>query len=624
MAKSKRKSQTARRVAAHKPKQNTSKRKSPSSDLSDAAGVESVDSPGSFVKFQVEYSSVEHWSADLSIANEGSSGCAGSHPSIEPGFPTYAQYKAIESKYLSSLAATKKPKALISQDTFDSIWDLLNDLSLTHIRTAQFRFWVRKMFTLSTPWQLGMIKPEDSTNPVFMNALVVTHRGRPVAVQEQLYDILVFCHARSDHGGRDKTCAIVKQHYSWVPKELTAMFVKACSICTLKRSGADIDRYLGLAVEPVRHWTDALEVSCSPGAAPMYFGEGPNAPIIRDQPNSLRSSVSPSAPLKRQRQTVVERILPQSIHIDLGEDPSSEDLSRAYDDMNHFSRSSRVLDNPGMCQSEPEAYHLSTSQSLSDEGFDPDSQMISDPLFSPGDGSSLSVKANAFSVSQVSPNATNMSDEEMRSIGSQSDLSSWNGVLQDSANTAGNLALLDAAVAADTLPPSLQVLKVFTPQHLDPALLDCDGRGIGSYSNRPQPLTANMTSLDCLVNQAVAAIAAKGLDPPMLIRPTAPPPPLKLRASTFFNNHRRSDFDSPTTPASADSYLSLQDDSLSSADSSYSAALSTPIDKPCQGEATKELVAVTEGLLMLGEISGKQALSRDEAQTADFATVLWE
>ena len=619
MAKSKRKSQAARRVAAHKPKQHTRKRRAPSSDFDAAGGIESEDSSGSIVEFQIEYPSTEYPPADLSIANGGPSGCAGSHPLIEPGFPTFEQYKAIESKYLSSLAATKKPKALISQDTFDSIWDLLNDPSLTHIRTAQFRFWVRKMFTLSTPWQLGMIKPEDSANPLFVNALVVTHRGRPVAVQEQLYDILVFCHARSDHGGRDKTCAIVKQHYSWVPKELIALFVKACSICNLKRSGVDIDRYLGLAVEPVGHWTGTLEVSCSPGVAPMYFGEGPNAPIIgRDRPNGSRSSIPPSAPLKRQRQTATEPTLPLSIHIDLGEDPT-----RAHDDMNYLSiSSSRVPDNSSMCQIYPGSHHLSASPGLSDDEFDSDSQMISDALLSPSEGPSLLFKSNALSASQVSENATNMSNEGMGRIGGQSELSNLNGVLQDSANTDDKLALLGAAGAAGMLPPSLQALKVCSPQHLDPALWDRSGRGIGTYSNRPQLLMPSMTPLDCLVDQAVAAIAAKELDPPMLIRSTAPPPPLKLRASTSFNNHRRSDVDSPTTPASADSYISYQEDSLSSADSSYSAALATPFHKPSQGEATKELVAVTEGLLMLGEIGGKHILPGDETQTASFTSVM--
>ncbi|KAG1750406.1 uncharacterized protein EDB91DRAFT_1045953, partial [Suillus paluster] len=144
-----------------------------------------------------------------------------------PGFPTYTQYKRIETTYLESLSPRKRDKALISQSTFDKIWDVLHQPDACIIGTPQFRFWVRKMFTLSTP-----DAEDDSEAPV-----VILHENRPVAVQEQLYELFCYCHKESSHGGRDKTCAIIRQHYSWVPKELTAQFVKACPTCTFKRSG---------------------------------------------------------------------------------------------------------------------------------------------------------------------------------------------------------------------------------------------------------------------------------------------------------------------------------------------------------------------------------------------------
>jgi len=145
----------------------------------------------------------------------------------KPGFPTYIQYKRIEMAYLQSLSPRKRDKALISQCMFDKIWDVLHQPDACTIGTPQFRFWVRKMFTLSTP-----NTEDDSEVPV-----VILHENRPVAVQEQLYELFCYCHEESNHGGRDKTCAIIRQHYSWVPKELTAQFVKACPTCTFKRSG---------------------------------------------------------------------------------------------------------------------------------------------------------------------------------------------------------------------------------------------------------------------------------------------------------------------------------------------------------------------------------------------------
>jgi hypothetical protein len=144
------------------------------------------------------------------------------------GFPTYAQYKRIEMAYLQSLSPRKRDKALISQCMFDKIWDVLHQPDACAVGTPQFRFWVRKMFTLSAP----DTEVDDSEAPV-----VILHENRPVAVREQLYELFCYCHEESNHGGRDKTCAIIRQHYSWVPKELTAQFVKACPTCTFKRSG---------------------------------------------------------------------------------------------------------------------------------------------------------------------------------------------------------------------------------------------------------------------------------------------------------------------------------------------------------------------------------------------------
>src|SRR5882762_3098352 len=161
---------------------------------------------------------------------------AESLPTDRPGFPTHAQYKRIESIYLTSLSPRKRDKALITQTMFDNIWDVLHDPDTREVETAQFRFWVRKMFALSDPQPTQIFTAGDATTTV-SSVPVVLHENRPIAIKEQLYELFVYCHGRSNHGGRDKTCAVIRQHYSWVPKELTAQFVKACPTCTLKRSG---------------------------------------------------------------------------------------------------------------------------------------------------------------------------------------------------------------------------------------------------------------------------------------------------------------------------------------------------------------------------------------------------
>jgi len=205
-------------------------------------------------------------------------------PDDVPGLPTYAEYKRIEAGYLHSLSPRKRDKALITQAMFDKIWDVLHEPEACTIETPQFRFWVRKMFSLSRPvravvggggggagghggagdrnlgWgagtathpaldpdsdaeadldlerSMGIRTGRSSTDPFAFSA-VVLHEHRPVAIMEQLYDLFCYCHVRAGHGGRDKTCAVIREHYSWVPKELTAQFVKACPTCALKRGG---------------------------------------------------------------------------------------------------------------------------------------------------------------------------------------------------------------------------------------------------------------------------------------------------------------------------------------------------------------------------------------------------
>lgn len=64
-------------------------------------------------------------------------------------------------------------------------------------QNSQFRFWAKKNFALGT---VGGVS-------------VVAHNQKLVAVQEQLYDILVYCHEQTNHGGRDKTNALVTKYY---------------------------------------------------------------------------------------------------------------------------------------------------------------------------------------------------------------------------------------------------------------------------------------------------------------------------------------------------------------------------------------------------------------------------
>ncbi|EPS99227.1 hypothetical protein FOMPIDRAFT_8749, partial [Fomitopsis schrenkii] len=153
-------------------------------------------------------------------------------PTTNLGMPTREQYKAIEEEYIQSLHPRKREKALLSQAMFDMVWDVLHDPLRSRVSSPQFRWWVRKMFVLSHNDAEG-----EGDEPGDEGGLpVVLHEDRPVALKEQIYEVLCYCHDRSNHGGRDKTTMVIREHYSWIPKELVAQFVKVCPTCVYKKT----------------------------------------------------------------------------------------------------------------------------------------------------------------------------------------------------------------------------------------------------------------------------------------------------------------------------------------------------------------------------------------------------
>ncbi|ORZ14154.1 hypothetical protein BCR42DRAFT_439081 [Absidia repens] len=135
-----------------------------------------------------------------SNSGSGDGDGSGSPFDDENQLPTPEEFRAIVDDYLNNL--------------------ILRDPRNTAISTAQFRFWVKKMFQL----QLG-------------NMDIICHDNKPVAIKEHIYDILVRAHREAHHGGRDKTSALVRRKFSWIPKELVARFVRHCPFCINRRNG---------------------------------------------------------------------------------------------------------------------------------------------------------------------------------------------------------------------------------------------------------------------------------------------------------------------------------------------------------------------------------------------------
>ncbi|OAD74702.1 hypothetical protein PHYBLDRAFT_167051 [Phycomyces blakesleeanus NRRL 1555(-)] len=137
-------------------------------------------------------------------------------------YPSYAEIEVIIQEYLDNLSSKKRDKALIDRDRYMLILQVLKRPKNTAISTAQFRFWVKKMFRLVSCGGNSYIYHDD----------------KPVATREDIYGILLCAHNESRHGGRDKTSVLVRQRYSWIPKELIARFVRSCPVCILKRNGS--------------------------------------------------------------------------------------------------------------------------------------------------------------------------------------------------------------------------------------------------------------------------------------------------------------------------------------------------------------------------------------------------
>ncbi|GAA5891958.1 hypothetical protein JCM6882_007420 [Rhodosporidiobolus microsporus] len=85
---------------------------------------------------------------------------------------------------------------------------------------------------VSTPAAIPLLTDSDGNPiPVDESQVVVIHDGLPVARREDIYEVLVECHRKMEHGGREKTFKEVRTKWSWVPKELVARFIKICPSC---------------------------------------------------------------------------------------------------------------------------------------------------------------------------------------------------------------------------------------------------------------------------------------------------------------------------------------------------------------------------------------------------------
>lgn len=119
----------------------------------------------------------------------------------DPHYPSPHKFNMMVQDYLRNLSPKKREKALLTQKMYDAVLAVLQDPKDTSNRTAQFRFWAKKMFQLTS----------------FGGDHVICHDHKPVAVKEQIYEVLCHCHGQASHGGRDKTSNQVCRHVYHTP-----------------------------------------------------------------------------------------------------------------------------------------------------------------------------------------------------------------------------------------------------------------------------------------------------------------------------------------------------------------------------------------------------------------------
>jgi len=197
------------------------------------------------------------------------------------GMPSVADFLQFFKRYLDEMTPNKRGKALIDSELLRRITLILtlqregfsgvgetgsgsdsDSAPITSYDTGEswdtqaFRRWVRKTFVYRPATQaeferaidFGLLSPPVSslsgpgvpghppsiglTRPMYL----VFHHDRPVALRSRIYKIILRAHWITNHSGRDRTWALVREVCSYIPKCLVYDFVAACPTCRVARS----------------------------------------------------------------------------------------------------------------------------------------------------------------------------------------------------------------------------------------------------------------------------------------------------------------------------------------------------------------------------------------------------
>ena len=221
------------------------------------------------------------------------------------GMPSMVDYLRFFTRYLDEMSPSKRGKALIDSELLRRIKLILSlqrkDFSGSDETssgsdspssygtegswdTQAFRRWARNTFVYRQATQaelelaidFGLLSPPESSlsgpgipghapSSGFSRSMnLVFHRDRPVALRSRIYKVILRAHWITNHAGRDRTWAMVREVCSYIPKCLVYDFVAACPTCRVARSkqyevyrgiprgvpAADMEKLLKLGEKP--------------------------------------------------------------------------------------------------------------------------------------------------------------------------------------------------------------------------------------------------------------------------------------------------------------------------------------------------------------------------------------
>lgn len=168
--------------------------------------------------------------------------------------------------------------------------------------TQPFRRWVRNTFVyrpatrteLGRAIDFGLLSPPKSSlsGPgvpghipsagLTCSRMLVFHQDQPVALVSRTYKIILRAHWITNHAGRDRTWAMVREVCSYIPKCLVYDFVAACPTCRLARS-----KQFGI-------YTGGTRLISTAGAGPpLKLGKSHHEPQIEGDEGNLNARDEP-------------------------------------------------------------------------------------------------------------------------------------------------------------------------------------------------------------------------------------------------------------------------------------------------------------------------------------------